>query len=67
MLMEKAGKPKEVKLKQGKVFIQFSGIDFEKAERIMKVCCTRSYVPEAIRAAHLIGAGIAKGESKGKV
>jgi len=66
-LMENAGEPKEIKLKEGKIFIQFSGIDFEGAEKIMKVCCTRSYVPEAIRAAHLIGAGIVKGESKGKV
>ncbi|MEW5896394.1 MAG: DUF99 family protein [Nanoarchaeota archaeon] len=65
-LMEKAGQPKEVKLKQGKLFIQTAGIGFEKAEKILRLCCTRSYLPEAIRAAHLIGAGVIKGESKGK-
>lgn len=66
-LMEKAGKPKEVKLRLGKVFVQFAGIKFSEVQEIMKICCTKSYVPEAIRAAHLIGAGIVKGESKGSV
>ncbi len=65
-LMEKAGKPQEVTLKQGKVFIQTAGIAFEQAEKILHLCCTRSYIPEPIRAAHLIGAGIVKGESKGR-
>lgn len=66
-LMEKAGKPVEVRLKKGKIFIQSAGLDREETEKIINVCCTRSYMPEAIRAAHLIGAGIVKGESKGKV
>lgn len=65
-LMEKAGKPVKVKLKEGSIFIQRAGISLKKAEEILKVCCTRSYIPEAIRAAHLIGAGIVKGESEGR-
>lgn len=66
-LMEKAGEPKEVKSRLGKIFVQFAGLDFEEVKKIMAVCCTRSYVPEAIRAAHLIGAGVIRGESRGKV
>jgi len=65
-LMEKAGTPQEVKTKRGKLFIQTAGISIRKAEEILKICCTRSSIPEALRAAHLIGAGMVKGESKGK-
>lgn len=65
-LMEKAGMPQEVKTKKGKIFIQTAGISLEKAKNILDICCTRSYLPEALRAAHLIGAGVVKGESKGK-
>ena len=65
-LMEKAGTPQEVKTKRGKLFIQTAGISVQKAEEILKICCTHSSIPEALRAAHLIGAGIVKGESKGK-
>lgn len=64
-LMEKAGEPKEVQLKEGKIFIQVAGITLEEAKEILIICCTRSFLPEALRAAHLIGAGIVKGESKG--
>lgn len=67
LLMKKAGKPKEVRLKIGSVFIQSMGISQKEATEIIKICCTRSYLPEPIRAAHLIGAGIVKGESKGRV
>lgn len=66
MLMEKAGKPQEVKVKGGTIFIQGAGISIEEAKKIMGICCTRSYLPEPIRAAHLIGAGMVKGESKGR-
>lgn len=65
-LMEKAGTPQEVKTKKGKVFIQTAGINLEQAKSILDICCTRSYLPEALRAAHLIGAGVVKGESRGK-
>ncbi len=51
---------------EGKVFIQAAGAPLEVAAGIIRKCCTRSYVPEPIRAAHLIAAGIAKGESSGR-
>ncbi len=60
-LIEKAGKP--VKIKD--VYCQLVGISPEKAQDILNIACTRSYLPEPIRAAHIIAAGIAKGESYG--
>ncbi len=65
-LMEKAGKPRLVRTKQGEAYIQVAGMEWNTAEELMQICCTRSYLPEPIRAAHLIGAGVVKGESKGR-
>ena len=65
-LMEKAGTPQEVQVQEGKIYVQTAGIDIDKAKEVLKICCTRSYIPEAIRVAHLIGAGMVKGESKGR-
>lgn len=61
-LMEKAGKP----VKIGEIYIQFAGCTLQEAKEIIRISTTRSNIPEPIRAAHLIGAGIVKGESKGK-
>lgn len=62
-LMEKAGKP----IKVGEIYIQFAGCTLSEAKEIIIISSTRSFIPEPIRAAHLIGAGIVKGESKGRV
>ncbi|MBN1157643.1 DUF99 family protein [Candidatus Woesearchaeota archaeon] len=61
-LLEKAGKIHKV----GKIYIQIVGIDIETATKIIRVCTTRSFIPEPIRVAHLIGGGIISGESKGR-
>jgi len=61
-LMEKAGKP----IRMGKVYVQLCGITEEKAKEILEITCTRSYLPEPIRVAHLIGQGIVYGQSKGR-
>ena len=62
-LMEKAGKP----VKIGEIYIQLVGCSRKDAKEIITISTTRSNIPEPIRAAHLIGAGIVKGESKGRV
>lgn len=49
-----------------KIYFQVKGIEKEKAEQILKLTCTRSHIPEPIRIAHLIGAGLTIGESKGR-
>lgn len=61
-LIEKAGKVIQV----DDIFVQLSGIDLEKAKKILKIACTRSLIPEALRLAHIIAAGIVKGESRGR-
>lgn len=61
-LIEKAG---EV-VKVNNIYIQYKGIDLEDAKKILDLTCTRSYIPEPIRIAHLIASGVVSGESKGK-
>lgn len=50
----------------GKIYIQPVGIDVETAKEIVKICTKNSEEPEALRVAHIIAAGLIKGESKGR-
>lgn len=59
-----AGKVYKIKNKEP-VYIQISGIDLKDAEEIVALSATRSAIPEPIRVAHLIAAGVETGESKG--
>ncbi len=61
-LIEQAGEIRKV----NNIYIQISGCTLERARELLKISCTRSNIPEPIRAAHLIAAGIRLGESKGK-
>jgi len=61
-LLDKAGPVKQA----GKIYVQLTGIDLRKATEILKIACTHSYIPEAIRLAHIISSGITQGESRGK-
>lgn len=47
------------------LFIQISGISLKDAIDIVKLSTTHSNIPEPIRTAHLIAAGVEKGESRG--
>jgi len=47
------------------VYMQISGIQREDAEEIIRLSTTRSSIPEPLRVAHIIAAGIMTGESKG--
>jgi hypothetical protein len=60
-LIEKAGEVHEY----NKIFFQVKGGTVEFAKSLLKVSCTRSHIPEPIRAAHLIGHGLVFGESHG--
>lgn len=61
-LIEKAGNVHRV----GRVYIQYKGISFEKAKEILKLSCTRSFVPEPLRVSHLIASGVTEGQSRGR-
>jgi len=47
------------------IYIQIQGIKLEDALEIVKLSTTRSAIPEPIRVAHIIAAGIVTGESRG--
>ena len=64
--IEKAGKIQQVNLGNHNLYIQTTGIRYEDAQKILKLSCTRAKIPEPLRVAHLIAAGIVKGESKGR-
>lgn len=61
-LIEKAGKIYKV----DNIHIQFSGCSLGRAKEFLTLTCTRSNIPEPVRVAHLIAAGIKLGESKGR-
>lgn len=61
-LIEKAGRIYKV----GNIHVQLSGCSLETARELLKISCTRSHIPEPIRVAHLMAAGIKLGESRGK-
>lgn len=66
-LIEKAGALKPCTLKRGKkVYYQSVGLSDERAEDIIILSSTRSFIPEPLRVAHLIATAIVKGESSGR-
>ena len=42
---------------------QLKGMEVNEAQQLLKLTCTRSHIPEALRAAHLIAGGLVKGQS----
>ncbi|MDY9923966.1 DUF99 family protein [Methanobacterium sp.] len=50
---------------QEPIYMQFCGITEEDASEIVALSATRSAIPEPIRVAHIIAAGVTTGESKG--
>ena len=60
-LLDKAG-PVE---KFGTIYAQYKGLKRDQVQEVLTITSTRSFIPEPIRVAHLIGAGIVMGESKG--
>jgi hypothetical protein len=53
-------------VKVGQVYVQYVGTDLDTVKELLRVTCTRSLIPEPVRVAHLIAAGIVKGESRGR-
>jgi hypothetical protein len=53
-------------VKVGKVYVQPVNIDLGRVKEFLKVTTLHSYIPEPLRIAHIIAAGIVKGESRGR-
>ncbi|MEM3153227.1 MAG: DUF99 family protein [Candidatus Bathyarchaeia archaeon] len=55
-----AGELYEVPIRsgKGKIYMQTAGISEEDARKILQLTSTRSYIPEALRVAHLIASGL---------
>ena len=60
-LIEKAGDINKI----NKIYVQIKGADLSFAKDILRISCTRSLIPEPLRAAHIIASGVVDGESRG--
>ncbi len=60
-LLETAGPITKI----GKIYTQSKGITQTNLREVLKITCTHSEIPEALRISHLIAAGIGLGESHG--
>jgi hypothetical protein len=65
--IENAGEIKECFVKEfKKVYYQNIAIDDNTAREVIKLSCTRSFIPEPLRVAHLIATAVVRGESYGR-
>lgn len=64
--VKNAGRIKKCKIKDKFIYYQVKGISSEEAEEIIRISCTRGFIPEPLRVAHLIASALMKGESHGK-
>ncbi|MHA1742628.1 MAG: endonuclease dU [Candidatus Heimdallarchaeota archaeon] len=65
--IENAGKIKECYIKDfKKVYYQNVGIGDDVTREIIKMSCTRGFIPEPLRVAHLIATAVVRGESYGR-
>jgi endonuclease V-like protein UPF0215 family len=62
-LIEQAGEMEHL----GKVYVQCAGLDLETAAILLNRFCFNSDIPEPLRTAHLIAAGITPGDSRQRV
>lgn len=58
--------PSSVEIDEG-IFASFSGTTEREAKRLIRSTLQKSTMPEPLRIAHLIGAALVNGESKGRV
>lgn len=65
--IEDAGKIHKMKIEKDKnIYFQFKGLKQNEVEKIIRLSCTRSLIPEPLRVAHLIASALIKGESGGR-
>ncbi len=66
-LLEKAGRPVKIKIKGKSLYMQFANVTQKRALELIQLTSTRSFIPEPIRLAHMVAAGIVLGRSRGRV
>ncbi|VVB60315.1 Uncharacterised protein [uncultured archaeon] len=64
-IIENAGKIHEAKIGKTITYFQCAGISPPDAKILLKKSIKRATIPEAVRIAHLIAAGVVEGESRG--
>jgi len=65
--VEHAGKIHKMRIEKNKnIYYQFKGLAQSEVEKLIKLTCTRSLLPEPLRIAHLIASALIKGESGGR-
>jgi len=65
--IEDAGRIQKMKIEKDKnIYFQFKGLKQNEVEKIIRLSCTRSLIPEPLRVAHLIASALIKGESGGR-
>jgi len=52
--------------KVNKIYVQFIGTSLAVVQEALKTTCTHSLIPEPVIVAHLVAAGVTRGESRGK-
>jgi len=66
-IIKSTGEIYKVEIEKNKsIYYQFIGLEKSEAERIIRLSCTRSLIPEPLRVSHLIASAMVKGESKGR-
>jgi hypothetical protein len=65
--VENAGEIKDCSIEEfKKVYFQHIGMDEETAKEVIRLSCTRGFIPEPLRVAHLIATAVVRGESYGR-
>lgn len=59
--------PIKTKSDAAPVYVQIAGIKREDAKEIVKISCTRSHIPEALRVAHILASGLSETEVNEKI
>ena len=65
-VVERAGMISACKLNGKKIYYQSKGLQASEAEEIIRLSCTRGFIPEPLRVAHLVATALVKGESYGR-
>jgi len=62
-----AGKINKMRIERNKnIYYQCKGLKRTETEKIIRLSCTRSLIPEPLRVAHLMASALVKGESGGR-